>query len=127
MCDIQLSSSKVFAFHAATDEHRFTGWPIVPAGRVWVSAAVERAGQSNATKADAGNKNTGLGTAIFKEIKEDGGLVVNYLTDETKNPIHWRRSFPRNFCHYDHIFITKPLWRRLEKDGTAFNSWLSFA
>ena len=69
-----------------------------------------------------------LETAIFKRIKEGGGRVVNYLTDDPWNPIHRRRSFLRNLCHYDHIFSTKKaLCRSLEKAGTPSTSWLPFA
>lgn len=69
-----------------------------------------------------------LETAIFKEIKEGGGRIVNYLTDDPWNPIHRRRSFLRNLRHYDHIFSTKQaLCKRLENAGTPSTSWLPFA
>lgn len=67
-------------------------------------------------------------TSIFKEVKERGGHIVNYLTDDPWNPIHRRRSFLRNLRYYDHIFSTKQaLCRRLENAGTPSTSWLPFA
>jgi spore maturation protein CgeB len=67
-------------------------------------------------------------TSIFETIKERGGRIANYLTNDHWNPIHRRRSFLRNLRHYDHIFCTKKaLCRRLEKAGTPSNSRLHFA
>ena len=67
-------------------------------------------------------------TSIFKAIKEGGGRIANYLTDDPWNPIHSRRSFLRNLRHYDHIFSTKQaLCERLERAGTPSTSWLPFA
>ena len=67
-------------------------------------------------------------TSVFREIKEGGGRVVNYLTDDPWNPIHRRRSFLRNLPYYDNIFSTKQaLCSRLEKAGTRSTSWLPFA
>ena len=67
-------------------------------------------------------------TSIFNAIKEGGGQITNYLTDDPWNPIHRRRSFLRNLRHYDHIFSTKQaLCERLEKAGTPSTSWLPFA
>ena len=43
-------------------------------------------------------------TSIFNAIKEGGGRIANYLTDDPWNPIHRRSSFLRNLRHYDHNF-----------------------
>ena len=67
-------------------------------------------------------------TSIFNAIKEGGGQITNYLTDDPWNPIHRRRSFLRNLRHYDHIFSTKQaLCERLEKAWTPSTSWLPCA
>ena len=50
-----------------------------------------------------------LDDRIFQEIKRQGGYVVNYLTDDPWNPIHWRRSFVANLQGYNHIFSGETL------------------
>ena len=69
-----------------------------------------------------------LSPKVFEAIKQNGGQVVNYLTDDPWNQIHHRRCFIRNLALYDHIFSTKDALRvRLEKAGTRTTSWLPFA
>ena len=69
-----------------------------------------------------------LHPSVMNKIKEEGGRIANYLTDDPWNPIHRRRSFLRNLHLYDHIFSTKQALRgQLEKAGTPSTSWLPFA
>lgn len=69
-----------------------------------------------------------LSNQVFRAIHEQGGRIVNYLTDDPWNPIHRRRCFLANLPQYDHIFSTKEaLRRRLEAAGTPGTSWLPFA
>ena len=67
-------------------------------------------------------------TSIFNAIKEGGGRIAYYLTDDPWNPVIRRRSFLRNLCHYEHIYSTKQaLCERLEKAWTPSTSWLPCA
>ena len=69
-----------------------------------------------------------LSPKVFGAIRQNGGRVVNYLTDDPWNRIHRRRCFINNLALYDHIFSTKDELRiRLEKAGTPTTSWLPFA
>ena len=69
-----------------------------------------------------------LSRTVFEAIHEQGGRIVNYLTDDPWNPIHRRRCFLRNLPHYDHIFSTKQALRQhLEAAGVPSTSWLPFA
>ena len=69
-----------------------------------------------------------LSPAVFEAIHEQGGRIVNYLTDDPWNPIHRRRCFLGNLPHYDHVFSTKQALRqRLEVAGVPSTSWLPFA
>ncbi|MBU13872.1 MAG: hypothetical protein CMQ14_02150 [Gammaproteobacteria bacterium] len=66
-----------------------------------------------------------LKSYIFEEIRKQGGLICNYLTDDPWSPGNYRRCFIRNLSHYDHIFSTKEAVRRdLKKAGIFTNSWL---
>ena len=69
-----------------------------------------------------------LNPEIFSVVKAQGGLVVNWLTDDPWNPIHKRRCFLTNLPLYDHIFSTKKaLQHRLRQVGVLSTSWLPFA
>ena len=69
-----------------------------------------------------------LSRTVFETIHEQGGRIVNYLTDDPWNPIHRRRCFLSNLPHYDHIFSTKQALRQsLEAAGVPSTSWLPFA
>jgi spore maturation protein CgeB len=69
-----------------------------------------------------------LNSEVFHAVKKQGGLVVNYLTDDPWNPIHRRQSFISNLRRYDNIFSTKStLQKRLEQAGAPNTSWLPFA
>ena len=69
-----------------------------------------------------------LDTKIFITVKQQGGMIVNYLTDHPWNPIHRRQSFINNLPYYNHIFSTKISLRlRLNKAGARSVSWLPFA
>jgi spore maturation protein CgeB len=65
---------------------------------------------------------------IFESIHSYGGKIVNYLTDDPWNQIHYRKSFVQNIKHYDHIFSTKDaLQLELRAEGCTSTSWLPFA
>ena len=69
-----------------------------------------------------------LAPGIFEAVHQQGGRIVNYLTDDPWNPIHRRRCFLANLPLYDHVFSTKQALRqRLEAAGTPSTSWLPFA
>ena len=69
-----------------------------------------------------------LAPAVFAAVHQQGGQVVNYLTDDPWNPNHRRRCFLANLPHYDHIFSTKDALRqRLTAAGASSTSWLPFA
>ena len=69
-----------------------------------------------------------LDPEVFLTVKNKGGCMANYLTDDPWNPIHKRQSFIRNIPQYDHIFSTKnSLQVRLKKAGATSTSWLPFA
>ena len=69
-----------------------------------------------------------LNSEVFLAVKKQGGLMVNYLTDDPWNRIHRRQSFMASLREYDHIFSTKSsLEARLKQAGAPSTSWLPFA
>jgi len=65
---------------------------------------------------------------VYESIHSYGGMILNYLTDDPWNQIHYRKSFIKNLRYYDHIFSTKDaLQFRLRAEGCVSTSWLPFA
>ena len=65
---------------------------------------------------------------IFNTLRNEGSLIVNYLTDDPWNRIHRRQLFIENLSSYNHVFSTKKgLLERLKRIGTPSTSWLPFA
>lgn len=66
--------------------------------------------------------------SVFKVAKRNGVLIVNYLTDDPWNRVHYRQTFTSSIKYYNHIFSTKKaLQTKLKKEGAVSTSWLPFA